>query len=1162
MAVIARESITIYHVLDISSVTWFYQLVASTASTPAQPTTLNPPTGWTGTEPSFNEDSTQSLYVVERTIFSDGTFSYSDVSLSSSYEAAKSAYNRSIAAMDAVNNIEVGGRNLLLGTGTSYSSLENDPQYTPVYYISDYGKTLFDNTETEFTVSFDFEITGDYSGASSTSRIYAMLNGTSVSPGNSVYAKNLTSPTGHYKSTIKMTAAQLASSSRHFKARWNGIVSGCTFTVSNFKVELGNQETDWTPAPEDVAADISQVQTNLDNLKIGGRNLMSNTLVPNVSAVSKYPRLVGQTVDTSLRGYPTVAEHGIRSTNYTANWPYIRFGTSTLADASMHGLEAGETYTFSFDTDFKTLSGTPESTSDYIFGLYIYTSINGANFAFEEVIPIHTYSVSSLSDRGQAITNVRAECSFTIPINCTAIYIDVRTSQIVDGSTPSNTASNHDIGDYIELRNIKLEHGTCATDWTAAPEDSENPKPNGRNLIVGTLNPCNNTIYDRPHILGQNDPTRAVAAAGYSNAEHGFRAATTSATRAYIRMGLDTLASANLNGLTAGETYTLSFDASWKVLSGTTETTTRYMRVYCYYASASDTAWQSDIYHDFASVFPSDRGNEMSGRCEFTFTIPATATKVYFYICNNRATASNYKSGDYIEVRNLKLEVGDRATAWSAAPEDYDIIQDRKLHYGEILAAAAIPAGTVIVGTNSGYKPLTTSNVEFDLSYPILYSPEAIASGSTSTKTYEAFPNVTFTTSGTITSGGANSMLYLKGTISNGKFRVSNSPYLTTVAPTTNDGCFYIPLGLMTSSTLGYFLSSDRLFGYITDSFMSIDVVAQSIVADLITNRNGNTYFDLDNGVLVTSKYYPVDNLSTPEYEEVDAYSRTVLETGKFAHYIPYFNPLYAEPTLDEYPAVSIDNGFIGFQDPFYNTGLIQLGISYGQNNSMDGELWLDASNGVRSRSKFSAEQNIEIYHTDGASPYVDFHRTNNNNTDFTSRIISNADNQLQFEHSVGSKLQFRDGGIEIWARSGQKVPFIDFHHGDGSSSSDYDGRFCVTDTTKVIKAYASVSNASDEVLKDDIVPIDAKYLELIDDLKPRQFIFKNAGTRLHLGFIAQDVKDSLDEMGIEDKPLISEPANEDDYYGLDYSQIIPLLVMYCQDLRNEINQLKSRLGE
>ena len=112
MAVIARESITVYHVLDISSVTWYYKLQASTASPPNKPTTNPPPTGWETTEPTYTEGSTNSLYICELTTFSDGTWSYSDVSLSSSYEAAKVAYNKSVATKQALDNMEIGGTNL------------------------------------------------------------------------------------------------------------------------------------------------------------------------------------------------------------------------------------------------------------------------------------------------------------------------------------------------------------------------------------------------------------------------------------------------------------------------------------------------------------------------------------------------------------------------------------------------------------------------------------------------------------------------------------------------------------------------------------------------------------------------------------------------------------------------------------------------------------------------------------------------------------------------------------------------------------------------------------------------------------------------------------------------------------------------------------------
>lgn len=98
MAIKARAEITIYHVIDIDKAIRYYLLQSSTSAVPSKPTT-NPPGGnWQTTEPSYTAGSTNTLYFVDLTIMSDETFEYSDVSKSSSYEAAKEAYNAAIAA--------------------------------------------------------------------------------------------------------------------------------------------------------------------------------------------------------------------------------------------------------------------------------------------------------------------------------------------------------------------------------------------------------------------------------------------------------------------------------------------------------------------------------------------------------------------------------------------------------------------------------------------------------------------------------------------------------------------------------------------------------------------------------------------------------------------------------------------------------------------------------------------------------------------------------------------------------------------------------------------------------------------------------------------------------------------------------------------------------
>ena len=138
--------ITLKALTDVESTTYYYLLQSSMAPAPNKPIT-NPPTGgWSTTEPEFfiytpTQDTTivsgkdyyirsgtegsyvytkvlepsvsslssyyekiygdtRSLYVTVQTLYTDNTFEYSEPSLSSSYEAAKEAYNRAKTALD------------------------------------------------------------------------------------------------------------------------------------------------------------------------------------------------------------------------------------------------------------------------------------------------------------------------------------------------------------------------------------------------------------------------------------------------------------------------------------------------------------------------------------------------------------------------------------------------------------------------------------------------------------------------------------------------------------------------------------------------------------------------------------------------------------------------------------------------------------------------------------------------------------------------------------------------------------------------------------------------------------------------------------------------------------------------------------------------------
>lgn len=132
MAVKASATITLSFMVDVKGVYRYYKLQASTASAPTKPTT-NPPSGWTTTEPSYTSGSTNTLYFVDLTVLTNGTWSYSDVSKSSSYEAAKEAWNKAQNAQDTANNAQ----NQLDKKGlreTIIDLLDTDTYDTDTYY--------------------------------------------------------------------------------------------------------------------------------------------------------------------------------------------------------------------------------------------------------------------------------------------------------------------------------------------------------------------------------------------------------------------------------------------------------------------------------------------------------------------------------------------------------------------------------------------------------------------------------------------------------------------------------------------------------------------------------------------------------------------------------------------------------------------------------------------------------------------------------------------------------------------------------------------------------------------------------------------------------------------------------------------------------------------
>ena len=138
--------------------------------------------------------------------------------------------------------------------------------------------------------------------------------------------------------------------------------------------------------------------------------------------------------------------------------------------------------------------------------------------------------------------------------------------------------------------------------------------------------------------------------------------------------------------------------------------------------------------------------------------------------------------------------------------------------------------------------------------------------------------------------------------------------------------------------------------------------------------------------------------------------------------------------------------------------------------------------------------------------------------------------------------------------------PFVDFHYGwtEGTGAGDYTARIVETASGK-LTVYNTISNASDERLKQDICNLDRRYLNALKLFNPVSYRFIKGSDNLNLGFVAQGVKKALIDSGITDLPIVSQ--DNDGIYSLDYNQITALNTLGHLDHEKRIQELENELA-
>ena len=116
------------------------------------------------------------------------------------------------------------------------------------------------------------------------------------------------------------------------------------------------------------------------------------------------------------------------------------------------------------------------------------------------------------------------------------------------------------------------------------------------------------------------------------------------------------------------------------------------------------------------------------------------------------------------------------------------------------------------------------------------------------------------------------------------------------------------------------------------------------------------------------------------------------------------------------------------------------------------------------------------------------------------------------------------------------------------------------------IYAASGTINTSDREKKEAIVYGLYKLDGLLDKLEPCTFRFRDgASGRSHAGFIAQDVEEALEELGLTTADfagLVKSPREDGGYdYFLRYNEFIPINTWEIQKLKARVAKLEARLG-
>ncbi|MBP5594026.1 MAG: tail fiber domain-containing protein, partial [Pseudobutyrivibrio sp.] len=431
------------------------------------------------------------MYTCDQVKYSDNTYTWTSVVLDNAITnltqrmtqaeldlqpdsiTAKVASTDTFTTIEQFNNLEIGGRNILLNTSSKQANIDK-MRMTYATFVTEDDKSvfkltgnnalhIFNNTGVWDCMSEKLKANTTYtysawikvSGSGAVNFNFNSFGHFNVSNANS---------TASDKTHEDVVNARIYRPSTFNKGEWTKIsitfttnaLDGSAFGVYpiyntgastiaymyGFKLEEGNRATDWSPAPEDAA----------DFVAIGGENILTGTN----QGTNRWYQVVGSKWKQAT--LENVSWLGVNALKVTSNGVNDSSSTSTYhvlyysrSGGFAQYLDADEEYTISFDSTYKHTSIRLQQT-------------NASNNIVNTKGAITLSATQKTDVNGQTYWHLvgtfktKADLTQISSIGNTVVYID-------------NIPYFETAGNVYKYANLKLEKGNKDTSWTPSPDD-------------------------------------------------------------------------------------------------------------------------------------------------------------------------------------------------------------------------------------------------------------------------------------------------------------------------------------------------------------------------------------------------------------------------------------------------------------------------------------------------------------------------------------------------------------------------------------------------------------------------------------------------------------------------------------------------------------------